>query len=137
MPPMILRERNERSMNSPLAFYLAVPVSSFYALQAVPDFKGLLDYGATACLAGYMVWLWNKHTLRWQDNQQKVDTTHREAMEKLTTSQQDLLAKLVTRYESNQEKLITALERNAEANTRMAVAIISCPHSSESSNQSS
>lgn len=92
-------------------------------LQSVPEIKGFLDYGATAALAAYMVWLWNKHTLRWQDKQEKVDEIHRSAMTRMADAQATVLTKLVDRYDHHLEKLLLVLECNTKAGVRMADAL--------------
>jgi hypothetical protein len=91
--------------------------------QAIPDVRGFLDYGATAALAAYMVWLWNKHTLRWQDKQVEIDAIHRAALERLAETHDLVLTKLVDRYDQHLEKLITVLERNTEVKARMMDAV--------------
>jgi len=109
-----------------LALYLMPPLSAFFMFQSIPELRGFLDYGATAALAAYMVWLWNKHTLRWQDKQEQVESAHRDAMEKLVTQQSELMLRLVDRYDNHVERMAQALERNTESNARVATAIAWC-----------
>ena len=103
-----------------LGLYLAVPLNAFFLIGSIPELRGLFDYGSTAVLAGYMVWLWNKHTLRWQDKQKELEDTHRAAMENLTSRQAEMLARLIDRYAGHVEKMTTALEKNAASANRVA-----------------
>lgn len=112
--------RQETRMVDTLILYLAVPATALFLLQSLPDIKGLLDFGATAALAAYMVWLWNRHTMRWQDKQEKVDEVHRAALEHMATVQAELLTRLVDRYDQHVQRLVAALERNSASGNRVA-----------------
>lgn len=109
-----------------LPLYLAIPLSAFLLLDAIPDLKGFLDYGATAALAAYMVWLWNKHTTRWQDKQLEVDAIHRAAMERVVDAHTILSNRLADRYDVQTDKLMQLIERNTAANIRVADTIGKC-----------
>lgn len=109
-----------------LALYLAFPFSFFFMFQSIPELRGFLDYGATAGLAAYMVWLWNKHTLRWQDKQEQVEAAHRMAMERVVEAQTELMTRLVDRYDHHVERMAQALERNTESATKVANAVEWC-----------
>jgi len=123
----VLTLRQEANMPfGTLALYLALPFSTFFMLQSIPELRGFLDYGATAALAAYMVWLWNKHTLRWQDKQEQVEAAHRAAMERLVGVQSEMMTRLVDRYDTHVEKMAQALERNSESNLRIIEAIQRC-----------
>jgi hypothetical protein len=109
-----------------LPLYLTIPLSAFLLLDTVPDLKGFLDYGATAALAAYMVWLWNKHTTRWQDKQMEIDAVHRAALERVIDAHTVLSNRLADRYDQQIDKLMQVIERNTAASARVADAIGKC-----------
>lgn len=103
-----------------LPLYITIPVLAFFMLQSVPELKGFLDYGATAALAAYMVWLWNKHTTRWQDKQVEVDAIHRAALERLVDAHTQLSTRLADRYDVQVDRMMAVLERNTAASVKVA-----------------
>lgn len=106
-----------------LPVYSTVPLAAFFMLQTIPELKGFLDYGATAGLAAYMVWLWNKHTTRWQDKQVEIDAIHRAAMERVVDAHTVLSTRLSDRYDVQVERILQALDRNTESATRVNDAL--------------
>ncbi len=132
--PLFILKQQGATMLASIGLYLAVPFTSFLLLQSIPDLKGVADYGVTAALAVYMVWLWNKHTLRWQDRQIQVDREHREAMAHANQENREALAqiakhssdnliRLLDRYDNRVDKLSEVLQSNMEMKGKLLDAI--------------
>jgi hypothetical protein len=110
-----------------VAWFIPVPFGAHWVISqalpatAMPDLRGLLDFGVTALLAVAGLWIYSKQVTSWQAQFTDLAKLHSIEMGKLAETHIQEMSRLADRY----EKQALALADRSEGQTNKLLEVIS------------